>query len=59
MIVSISINNIDVSCLDTDGILTSAATGGIGNIKFEWKNENGDIISIQPSVEDLSFKIIL
>ena len=53
--ISISINNIDVSCFGgSDGILTSTATGGIGNIEFEWKNENGDIISIQPSVEDLS-----
>lgn len=54
--ISISINNIDVSCYGySDGILTSTATGGIGSIfEFEWKNENGDIISIQPSVEDLS-----
>ena len=54
--ISISINNIDVSCFGgSDGILTSTATGGIGSIfEFEWKNENGDIISIQPSVEDLS-----
>ena len=44
-----------VSCyLGNDGILYSSVSGGFGEFTYEWSNEDGEIVSITSSAENLT-----
>jgi len=38
---------------DCDGALTSTASGGVGTLNYEWENQDGIVIGVEPTLEDL------
>lgn len=53
--ISLNLFSEQVSCYDfSDGNIFTNVTGGFGDYSFVWTNENSEIVSITPSLEDVN-----